>query len=125
MAVTEQALLPEALRASARVTALDAADNAIKNMGGQTGGARKRRGRKASKKSKKSRKGRKASRKSCKTRRMRGGAAYVSSPASVNASGMLLDPPQMAKALSGMNAEWKLAESPSSFAPGVAPKNCQ
>lgn len=122
MAVTEQALLPEALRDSARVAALDAANNAIKGMGGQTGGARRRRGRKASKKSKKSRKGRKASRK---TRRMRGGAAYVSSPAPVNASGMLLDPPQMAKALSGMSAEWRLAESPSSFAPGVAPKNCQ
>jgi hypothetical protein len=33
---------------------------------------------------------------------------------------MLLDSSQMAKALSGMNAEWKLAENPASFAPGVA-----
>ena len=116
-AVTEQSLLPSNLAAAARVAPLNAALNAIANMKdpGQAGGARRgRKGRKAS------RKGRKASRKNRKTRRMRGGAAYVSNPASVNAPGMLLDGSQMAKALSGMNAEWKLAENPASFAPGVA-----
>ncbi len=51
---------------------------------------------------------------------MRGGAAYVSNPASVSAPGMLLDGGQMRAALSGMNAEWKLAENPAAFAPGVA-----
>ena len=118
-AVTEQALLPPNLMNAARVAPLNAALTAIANMKdpGQAGGARKRRGRKASKKG---RKGRKASRKSRRTRRQRGGAAYDSNPASVNAPGMLLSPSQMTKALSGMNAEWKLAEDPAAFAPGVA-----
>lgn len=123
-AVAEQSLIPANLAAAARVAPLNAALNAIANMKdpGQAGGARKgRKGRKASCKGRKAtRKGRKASRKNRKTRRMRGGAAYDSNPASVNASGMLLDGSQMAKALSGMNAEWKLAENPASFAPGVA-----
>jgi hypothetical protein len=34
-----------------------------------------------------------------------------------NAPGMLLPPSLASKALSNMNAEWKLAENPSSFAP--------
>ncbi len=127
-AVTEQALLPANLMNAARVAPLNAALTAIANMKdpGQAGGARRkhRKGRKGTKKSrkgaKKSRKGRKASRKSRKTRRMRGGAAYDSNPASVNAPGMLLSGSQMTKALSGMNSEWKLAEDPAAFAPGVA-----
>jgi hypothetical protein len=127
-AVTEQSLIPANLAAAARVAPLNAALNAIANMKdpGQAGGARKgRKGRKASRKGRKAtRKGRKATRKgrkaSRKNRKMRGGAAYVSNPASVNAPGMLLDGSQMGKALSGMNAEWKLAENPASFAPGVA-----
>jgi hypothetical protein len=129
-AVTEQALLPANLMNAARVAPLNAALSAIANMKdpGQAGGGRRRKGRKGSKKARKgskkarkvSRKGRKASRKSRKTRRMRGGAAYDSNPASVNAPGMLLDSSQMSKALSGMNAEWRLAEDPAAFAPGVA-----
>ena len=120
-AVTEQALLPGNMAAAARVAPLNAALDAIANMKdpGQAGG--RRRGRKASKKARKaSKKGRKASRKSRRTRRMRGGAAYDSNPASVSAPGLLLSGSQMAKALSGMNAEWKLAENPAAFAPGVA-----
>lgn len=127
-AVTDESLIPQNMMAAARVAPLNSALNAIANMKdpGQAGG--RRRPRKASKKSrkaaKKSRKGskksRKASRKGRKTRRMRGGAAYVSNPASVNAPGMLLDGGQMRAALSGMNAEWKLAENPAAFAPGVA-----
>ncbi len=126
-AVTDQSLLPDSLKAAARVAPLDSALSAIANMKdpGQAGGGRRRRGSKKSRKARKgSRKARKGSRKarkgSRKTRKMRGGAAYVSSPASVSAPGMLLDSSQMAKALSGMNAEWKLAENPASFAPGVA-----
>jgi hypothetical protein len=127
-AVTEEAMLPQNLQAAARVAPLNAALNAIANMKdpGQAGGAR-RKGRKASKKSrkgtKKSRKGakksRKASRKSRKTRRMRGGA-FGDNAQSVNAPGLLLSGSQMRDALSGMNAEWKLAENPAAFAPGVA-----
>jgi hypothetical protein len=120
-------MLPQNLHAAARIAPLDSALNAIANMKdpGQAGGARKgRKGRKASKKArkatKKSRKGRKGSRKSRKTRRMRGGAAYDSNPAPFGGPSMLLDGSQMSKALSGMNAEWKLAENPAAFAPGVA-----
>ena len=131
-AVTEQSLLPANLMNAARVAPLNSALNAIANMKdpGQAGGARKRKGRKMSKKarkaSKKARKGskksRKTSRKSRKTRKMRGGAAYDSNPAPFGGPSMLLDGSQMGKALSGMNAEWKLAEDPSAFAPGVAKK---
>ena len=128
-AVTEQALIPANLMNAARVAPLNAALNAIANMKdpGQAGGARKRKGRKASKKGRKaskkarkaSKKSRKGSRKSRKTRRMRGGA-FGDNAQSVTASGMLLDSAQMGKALSGMNAEWKLAQDPAAFAPGVA-----
>ena len=137
-AVTEQSMLPQTLHAAARIAPLDSALNAIANMKdpGQAGGARKgRKGRKATKKSRKgrkasrkaakksrkaSKKSRKGSRKSKKTRRMRGGAAYDSNPAPFGGPSMLLDGTQMSKALSGMNAEWKLAENPAAFAPGVA-----
>jgi hypothetical protein len=132
-AVTEQALIPANMAAAARVAPLNAALNAIANMKdpGQAGGSRKgRKGRKGTKKSrkgtKKSRKGAKKSRKTSrksrkgsKTRRMRGGA-FGDNAQSVNAPGLLLNSSQMAKALSGMNAEWKLAENPAAFAPGVA-----
>ena len=119
-AVTEESMLPSNLQAAARVAPLNAALNAIANMKdpGQAGGGRKRKGSKKSRKGAK--KGRKGSRKVRRTRRMRGGAAYDSNPASVNAPGMLLSGSQMSKALSGMNSEWKLAEDPSAFAPGVA-----
>ena len=113
-AVTEQSMLPQNLHAAARIAPLDSALSAIANMKdpGQAGGGRKRKGRKG-------RKSRKASRKGRKSRKMRGGAAYDSNPAPFGGPSMLLDGPQMAKALSGMNAEWKLAENPDAFAPGV------
>jgi len=121
-AVTEQALIPANLMNAARVAPLNSALTAIANMKdpGQAGGARRRKGRKMSRKGYK--KSRKTSRKSRKTRKMRGGAAYDSNPAPFGGPSMLLDSSQMGKALSGMNAEWKLAEDPSSFAPGVAKK---
>lgn len=121
--VTEQALIPGSMMDAARVAPLNAAVQAIAGMKdpGQAGGRRRGyKGRKMSKKAKKaSRKSRKGSRKSRKTRRMRGGAAYVSNPAPFNGPSMLLDGPQMRAAMSGMHSEWKLAQDPKAFAPGV------
>ena len=48
---------------------------------------------------------------------MMGGA--VLAPASSSAPGLLLPSGLEAKAVSGMNAEWKLAENPRAFAPGL------
>jgi hypothetical protein len=116
-AVIAPSVLPENLHASARVAPLDAAIKEIQGLKDQSGG-RRRKGRKASKKSKKAsrkaRKGRKGS------RRQRGGAWNMDNAQSVNAPGMILPPALEAKALSGMNAEWKLAENPKAFAPGYA-----
>lgn len=117
-AITEPSVLPEALHASARVAPLDAAIKEIQGLRDQDGGKRKNR------KSKKSRKGKKNHRKgSRKTRRMYYGGSYdLANAQSVNAPGMLLSPAMEAKALSGMNAEWKLAENPMAFAPGYSEK---
>lgn len=53
-----------------------------------------------------------------KRRRMRGGAgAQIGPMADYAAPGMLLGPAQEARALMGMNPEWKLAADPTSFAP--------
>lgn len=118
-AIVAPTILPEDLRASARVLPLDGAYNEIKNLGDQFGGRRRnRKGRKASKKSRKAK--RKGSRK---TRRMYYGGSYdLANAASVNAPGLLLSPAMEQKALTGMNAEWKLAENPMAFAPGYAEK---
>ena len=64
-------------------------------------------------------KGRKASRKGRKaSRKQRGGAGYqYSNQADYASPGMLLSPAMEAKALGGMNPEWKLAADPASFAP--------
>jgi len=51
-------------------------------------------------------------------RKMRGGAGYQTGPVGDYGSpGMLLSPAQEAKAMMGMNPEWKLAADPASFAP--------
>lgn len=110
-AVTMPSVLPENLHASARVAPLDAAIKEISGLKDQSGGRRKRRGSKKARKAKKSRKGRKG---------MRGGAWSIGNEQSVSASGMLLPPSLESKALSGMNAEWKLAENPKAFAPGYS-----
>ena len=61
-------------------------------------------------------KGRKASRKA--SRKQRGGAGYqYSNQADYASPGMLLSPAMEAKALGGMNPEWKLAADPAAFAP--------
>lgn len=120
-AIVEPSILPQALHASARVAPIDAAIAQIQNLKDQNGGRRNRKGRKASRKGRKaSRKGRKGSRKSRNTRRYRGGAYDLSNAQSVSAPGMLLSPALEARALNGMNAEWKLAENPMAFAPGYS-----
>ena len=122
-AIVEPSILPQALHASARVAPIDAAIAQIQNLKDQNGGRRNRnrKGRKASRKGRKaSRKGRKGSRKSRNTRRYRGGAYDLSNAQSVSAPGMLLSPAMEARALNGMNAEWKLAENPMAFAPGYS-----
>ena len=114
-AVLSPSVLPENLHASARVAPLDAAIKEIQGLKDQSGGRRRRRG---GKKSRKGRKGRKGSRKGRKT--YRGGAWNMDNAQSVNAPGLILPAGLEAKALSGMNAEWKLAENPKAFAPGYA-----
>ncbi len=110
-AVVAPSVLPENLHASARVAPLDAAIKEIQNLKDQSGGKR-RRGGKKSRKSRKTRKGRKG------RKGMRGGAWSMGNEQSVSAPCMILPPSLEAKALSGMNAEWKLAENPNAFAPG-------
>jgi len=51
-----------------------------------------------------------------KSRKQRGGA-NLTNQADYSAPGMLLSPSMEAKALGGMNPEWKLAADPTSFAP--------
>ena len=120
-AIVEPSILPQALHASARVAPIDAAIAQIQNLKDQSGGRRGRKGRKASRKGRKgSRKGRKGSRKSRNTRRYRGGSYDLANAQSVSAPGMLLSPALEARALNGMNAEWKLAENPMAFAPGYS-----
>lgn len=121
--VTDEALISPDMATSARVAPLNAALNEIRGMSDQAGGRRRRSTRKNRKNRKASRKNRKASRKNRKNtmRRRRNNmmGGMILNPASVSAPGLLLSPGQEAKALSGMNAEWKLAENPRAFAPGV------
>jgi hypothetical protein len=52
------------------------------------------------------------------SKRQRGGAAYALTQAQdYSAPGMLLSPSAEARALGGMNPEWKLASDPTSFVP--------
>ena len=137
--VTEEALIPANMALSARTAPLNAALNEIKGMSDQAGGKRKRRNtmRKGRKNRKNTRKNNMSMRKrrnnnmsmrkrrnnnmSMRRRRnnmnMMGGA--VLSPALMSSPSLLLPSGLEAKAVSGMNAEWKLAENPRSFAPGL------
>lgn len=130
--VTDESLISPDMATSARVAPLNAALNEIRGMKDQAGGRRRRRNtmRKGRKNRKNSRKNRKGSRRnnmmggkrrrnSMRRRRNNMMGGMVLNPASVSAPGLLLSPGQEAKALSGMNAEWKLAENPRAFAPGV------
>ena len=118
-------MLDDSLRMTARIAPLDAAVGAIQGMRDQSGGAR--RGKKGGRISRSlrtaSKKVKAAQRKmiklmrsfSMKVRKMRGGAAL--NPADYGTPGMLLGSADSAKALMGMNPEWKLAADPSAFAP--------
>ncbi len=116
-------MLDSSLRGAARVDPIDQAVDQIQGMSDQSGGGRrKRKGSRKSLRRRKGRKGsrkslrrRKSSRKSLRRRRQRGGAALQ--PADYGAPGMLLGAADEAKALAGMNPEWKLAADPTSFAP--------
>ncbi len=110
-AVISPSVLPENLHASARVAPLDAAIKEIQGLKDQSGGGKKRRGSRKGRKARKTRRGRKS---------YRGGAYSLENAQSVSAPGLILPPRLEAQALSGMNAEWKLAENPKAFAPGYA-----
>lgn len=116
-------MLDDSLRMAARVTPLDAAGNQILGLSDQSGGG------KAKKKSAAFTRKMKALRKRVEKlmrsmtrrsgRKMRGGAA-VGPMADYASPGMLLPPAAEAKALMGMNPEWKLAADPASFAPKMS-----
>jgi hypothetical protein len=129
-AVTDEALISPSMALSARTAPLNAALNEIRGMSDQAGGRRRRRNtmrknRKNRKNTRKNnmRKNRKNRRNNMTMRRRRnnmmGGAILNPMPASVSAPGLLLPAGLEAKAVSGMNAEWKLAENPRAFAPGL------
>ena len=115
--VGDTGVLDAGLRSSARIGGLDQALAEIQGLKDQSGGRRRksrstrtRRGRKSH-----TRRGRKSrhSRHSRRNRQYGGALGYMD----VNAPGMLLAGKQAAAALNTMNAEWKLAENPGSFAP--------
>ena len=136
-------MLDDSLRATARVLPLDQSVSAIQGLSDQSGGGSKKRGRRGMtvrklvgranylvrhplkstmKMTKAMKKAYRSAYKSAyktvmRTRRrmMRGGAPLT--PADYASPGMLLSPAMEAKALAGMNPEWKLAADPAAFAP--------
>lgn len=95
-------MLPSGLVASSRVGPLNSAIAEIQGMKDQGGGRRRRR------RSHRHRHG----------RRHRGGSHKMDTAAPYGSPSMLLPSSLEAKALTGMNAEWRLAANPGSFAPG-------
>ena len=105
-------VLDDSLRATARVAVLDESMGAIQGMSDKAGGGPRRR------------KGKKFTHKNIMAmlkklnKRQRGGAAYALTQAQdYSAPGMLLSPSAEARALGGMNPEWKLASDPTAFVP--------
>lgn len=110
-------VLDDSLRATARVAVLDESMGAIQGMSDQAGGGRRRKGKKAKKGKKFTHKNIMAMLKKL-NKRQRGGSAYALTQAQdYSAPGMLLSPSAEARALGGMNPEWKLASDPTSFVP--------
>lgn len=117
-------MLDDSLRAIARIAPLDQAVNQIQGMSDQSGGGKR--------KAKKQRLGftKKALTQKLKAMRSRfmkmvgkmtrGRKMFGGAPADYGAPGMLLSPAMEAKALAGMNPEWKLATDPQSFAPKMS-----
>jgi len=148
-------MLDDSLRATARIGVLDESLQQIQGMSDQSGGARRRRGRKglvqgvgkklkslagtlkrslmglksiprklmSSFRTRKTMMGGKRRRKnnmmSGRRKNMMGGAAMTpfSTAQDYSAPGELLSPQGEARAMMGMNPEWKLATDPNSFAP--------
>jgi hypothetical protein len=111
-------MLDDSLRATARVGVLDSSLAAVRGMSDQGGGGRRRFRNKAYKmaltKMLKSLRGKKKTFR----RRQRGGSQFSLSQAQdYSAPGMLLSPSAEARALGGMNPEWKLASDPTAFVP--------
>jgi len=93
-------MLPSGLVASSRVGPLNSAIAEIQGMKDQGGGRRRhRRSRRHG-------------------RRHRGGSYKMDTAAPYGSPSMLLPSSLEAKALTGMNEEWRLAANPGSFAPG-------
>jgi hypothetical protein len=127
-AVDQATVLPADLTAAARLLPLNAAFAEIRGMSDQAGGKR-RRHRKGSRKSRKgSRKGSRSAHRKQRggvlvrwgggsRRRYRGGAyAEMRFPMPVADEGNMLIPAGL-REQANLNAEWKLAENPNSFAP--------
>lgn len=98
-------MLPSGLVASSRVGPLNSAIAEIQGMKDQ-GGGRRRRGHGRGRHSRRH------------GRRHRGGSYKMDTAAPYGSPSMLLPSSLEAKALTGMNAEWRLAANPGSFAPG-------
>ena len=131
-------VLDDSLRATARVAVLDESMGAIQGMSDQAGGGRKKKYTHKNimamlKKMKKQNGGsaKKRSRSSQKRsfthadiikmvkalRNQKGGSNNLSQAQDYSAPGMLLSPSAEARALGGMNPEWKLASDPTAFVP--------
>ena len=106
--VGDTGMLDASLRGFARVSPLDMSTSEIVGMKDQSGGRRRKSGRKGRKGRKSGRKGRKGRKTG---RRMKGGSASVDDPT------MILPADMLKQAVMGMNPEWKLAENPASFTP--------
>ena len=106
-------VLDDSLRATARIAVLDESMSAIQGMSDQAGGGRRKKGKKAKKFTHKNIM---AMLKKL-NKRQRGGAYALAQAQDYSAPGMLLSPSAEARALGGMNPEWKLASDPTSFVP--------
>lgn len=116
-------VLDDSLRASARIAVLDQSVGAIQGMSDQSGGGRRKKAKKTMK-AKKSKNAKKIAHKFIMAmlknlrKKQRGGSTHALTQAQdYSAPGMLLSPAAEARALAGMNPEWKLATDPSAFAP--------
>jgi len=104
-------VLDDSLRATARVAVLDESMSAIQGMSDQAGGGRRRKGKKFTHKNIM------AMLKKLNKKKQRGGAYALTQAQDYSAPGMLLSPSAEARALGGMNPEWKLASDPTAFIP--------
>jgi len=116
-------MLDSSLRDIARVGVLDQSMQAIQGMSDQSGGSRRKRGKRHTRRHKKRGVTHKNIMKALKklikknTYKHHGGAYSLSQAGDYSSPGMLLSPAAEARALCGMNPEWKLAADPTSFTP--------